>query len=107
MLDLRKIGNMLDQGSAERDIEQLDATANAEHRHIALVGAPGESELEGVASLVDAIGLRVNGVIAEEGGIDIGAAAEDEAIHKREDILFSSGDWGKNDRRAAGSDNGI
>ena len=82
MLDLRKIRNVLNQGASEGNIEKLDATANAEDRHVALVGAAGEGELEGVAGFINAVGLRVNGVIAAEGRIEIGAATEDEAIDK-------------------------
>ena len=44
-----RVGQVLDEGAAEGDVQQLHAAADAEHRHLALERGAGQRDLEGVA----------------------------------------------------------
>ena len=71
---------ILIQGAAERDVQDLEATTNGEQREAAALGTCDERELDCVAPRVrfPELGVRLGPVA---GGLDIFAAAEHEALH--------------------------
>ena len=52
-------GDVLNQRAAKRDIEDLMAAANAEHRHVIINCPTGNSQFEGVARVVDVLSCGV------------------------------------------------
>src|SRR5207253_8302382 len=70
---------ILIQGAAERDVQDLEATTNGEQREAAALGTCDERELDCVAPRVrfPELGVRLGPVA---GGLDIFAAAEHEAL---------------------------
>ena len=72
-------GDVLHEGAAERDVEDLDAAADREQRHVVGHGATGEAELEVVAGRRDVVDGRVPR-LAEALGLDVTAAGEHEAV---------------------------
>lgn len=68
------VGNVLDERAAQRDVEQLLAAANAQHRLVGGERALGDGELEGGALVLggDALVPRRR---TEERGIDVEGAA--------------------------------
>ena len=88
--------------------EGLDATADAQHRNLTVIGQTGDQEFCVVALLVDAMqqGRRL---LASPEGIEIAATTEDQAV----DTLQGVDDdvtvclWGDDDGHAASRHNGI
>src|SRR5215217_8815869 len=74
------IGDVLEEGAAETDVEDLDSAADAEDRQIAVECLAQERELEGVAELADVVGRRVDVGVAVDRRIDVGAAAEEQTV---------------------------
>ena len=77
---------VLVQRAAERDVQQLHAAADPEHRHLPLDGAAHERELERVA-----LGHRVDGRRVELGAVagrvDVGAADEHQPVDQVERLV--------------------
>ena len=75
-----EVGQMLVQRAAARHVERLHPAADGEHRQIALGRAGEHRQLVLVAHAVD-VGpeQRVRGV-AVDAGVDVGPAAEDQAV---------------------------
>ena len=70
--------------AAERDVQQLLAAADAEHRHVAVERAAGDGELEGGAAVLGG-DRRMAGRRAEQRRIDIeGAAGDDQPVDQVE-----------------------
>ncbi len=70
-----------DERAAERDVQELAAAANREHRQAQCACAEGELRLELVAARIDARGLRGE---PEALGRDVTAADQEHAIGERE-----------------------
>ena len=96
------VGDVLDQGSAERDIQQLLAAADAEHRHPSGKRAPRGGELEGGPAVLGG-DARVPGRRAEQRRIDVEAAAgDDEPVDPVEISGSGIGVVRQQDRQPAG-----
>ena len=71
------VGDVLDQRTSEDHVQELLAAADAEHWHVALERATGDSEFE-----IGARCLEFDGVVpvlgTEQGGIDVEVAAGDD-----------------------------
>jgi hypothetical protein len=70
-------GDILYERAAERDIDQLDAPADAEHRSVSRSGRIEEIDFELVTLRVDAIGRGMDGGGAITARLDIRTAAEE------------------------------
>src|ERR1700683_480567 len=81
-----QVGQMLQEGASERDVDQLHAAADAQHRHVALDGSARERYLEGI-SLGDRVNRVRPGLLAIGGGVDVGAACEQQAVDQIEYLL--------------------
>ena len=88
--------------------ERLDATADAQHRNLTVIGQTGDQEFCVVALLVDAMqqGRRL---LASPEGIEIAATTEDQAVDTLQgvddDVTVCLG--GDDDGHAASRHNGI
>ena len=96
----RRIGNILNQVAAERDVEHLMPAADAEDRPPACEEAADERELVAVAAVVDAAARGV--FLPVEGGVHIGAAGQEQAAA----ALGVGGVHGEYGLRAAGGECG-
>ena len=87
MLDLGRVlvGNVLNQGAAEGDVEHLDASANGEERQVALKGVIDQRQLEAIAQIGYAVRRRMDGMVAVACRINIGAAAEEQTVNGTEE----------------------
>jgi len=104
-LDL--VRNVLDQGPAEHDIQQLLAAADAEHRHPSGKRAFGRGELESCTAVLGS-DTRVAGRSAEQRGIDVEAAAsDDEPVDPVEISGSGIGVVRQQDRQPAGPANRV
>ena len=75
------VGDVLDQRAAERDVDDLDAAADAEDRACrGRSAASNEIELELIALGIDAVGRLGGRRCRRSARIDVGAAAEEEAV---------------------------
>jgi hypothetical protein len=81
-----RVGQMLVKRASERDVDQLHAAADAQHGHVALDGSARERDLEGV-SLGNGVDRVRPGLLAVGGGIDVGAAGEQQAVDQIECLL--------------------
>ena len=97
------VGDVLDQGAAERHVEQLLAAADAEHRHLAGKRASGRGELERGAAILGG-DRRMPGRRAEQRRIDVEpAAGHDQPVDMVEIILGGIGLVRQQDRQSAGA----
>ena len=80
------LGQVLAQAAAEGDVDQLHAAADPQQRQVARQGAAREGHLEPVAlgHGVDGLGVTL-GVV--DGGVDVGAADEHQAVDQVEDLV--------------------
>ena len=74
-----RFGQMLVEGAAEGDVQQLHAAADPQHRHVALQRPPGQRQLEAVTLGPGAGGLGV-GLGAVAGGVDVGTAGQHQPV---------------------------
>ena len=72
---------MLDEGSAAMNVQQLQTAANGEDRDVGLLGARKQAPFEVVALGIDFVEQWI-GRLAVLFGIDIGAAGEDKALRR-------------------------
>ena len=97
---LRFHGDVLDERAAERDVEDLDAAAHPEDGELPVERALDELELEGVAA-----GLRdrqvLGRLLAVAAGIDVPAAAQQDAVARIERVLQVTVHAGKAEPNAA------
>src|SRR4051812_46612975 len=80
------VGEVLHEVAAARDVQDLDAAADREHRHVPLERRAQERELRRVPLRANAVRLRVR-VGAVVGRIEVGAAGEDEPVERVERLL--------------------
>ena len=73
------LGQVLDEGAATGDVEQLHPAADAEDGKVALEGTADEGELEAIALGPSAPGLGVWGG-AVGGRVDVRAAGEQQRV---------------------------
>ena len=79
---LRRVSEMvLLQGSAEADVDQLEAAADPEHRDVARQRAIEQRELDGVARVVD----------VEGGGVDLAVARRPEKARRQQVVEEAAG----------------
>ena len=100
-------GDVLDEGSSEGDVEQLEAAADCERWDAAAGGLVGKLDLE-LVSVSTHVVQRVDGDTAVAVGFDVAPAGEDESVDPIEhggDGL--SRDGTKQDGDAAGSHHGV
>jgi hypothetical protein len=71
--------DVLEQGSAERDVQKLVAATDRQHRQVTREGGIEKTELEFVAGRVELLDLRVT-FLAVAGGVHVVAAGKDERI---------------------------
>jgi hypothetical protein len=96
------VGKMLDEIAATRDVQNLRAAADREHRHIAREGALEQRELGVIAFFADADGLWVR-LLSVELWVDVGAAGEDQPVHRIEGLVDSVRRRRHEERSASGS----
>src|SRR5215211_4592940 len=77
---------MLHEVASARDVEDLTATADGEHRHVALEGGFEESKLGAIAFGPDSIGLGML-LGAVQLRVEVGAAREEEPVERVESLL--------------------
>ncbi len=97
-----RVGDVLNERAAERDVQELLAPADAEHGHLLSDRAVGQGELEGGPIVLgrDRLVARLG---AEMGGVDVEVAArDDEPVDQREIGLDLLRLVGQQHRRAAG-----
>ena len=81
---------VLGERAAQRDIHQLDAAADRQHRDVLLAREPDERDLDLVALGVDVLGRRLAGS-GVPGGIDVAAAGQHQAVDAVEQARDSPG----------------
>ena len=86
LLVAEHVGQVLDQGATERDVEHLHPTADPEHRHVALHRAAHERDL-GLVALRDGAVRRRVGLGAVQRRIDVVAAGEDQPVDQVERLV--------------------
>ena len=97
------VRDMLDQGAAKRDIQELLAAADPEHRHVSGERAVCGGELEGSAAVLG-LDCRVPRRLPEQRRVDIEAAAgDDQAIDPPEIGRGGVGIVRQQDRQPAGT----
>src|SRR5262249_34775922 len=97
------VRDMLDQGAAEHDVQQLLAAADSEHRHPSLYSTPGRGELEGGAA-VFGLDRGMTGLGPEQRRIDVEAApGDDEPVDAIEIRESSIGVVWQEDRQSSGT----
>ena len=78
------LGQVLEQRAAERDVDQLHAPADGQHRQVARERAPQQRDLEasrsGTVPMVSACAACV------AGGIDVGAAGQHQPVDQVEQL---------------------
>jgi hypothetical protein len=86
LLVAEQLGQMLVQRAAARDVHDLHAAADPEHRQVALQRAAHERDLEAVALGDDAdrLGMVLGAVGAR---VDVDPAGEHEAVEPVEDLV--------------------
>lgn len=72
-----RIGDVLDERTPERDVEQLNAAANGENREIASDRVLDEPDFESIASGSNAVRFRVNGWCSVERWIDVATTGKE------------------------------
>src|SRR6185437_6500566 len=77
------LGQMLQQGAAVGDVDQLHATADAEHRQVALDRGAHQGDFEAVA-LGDGVNSLRMGLLAIARRVDVGAAGEHQPVEQLE-----------------------
>ena len=84
------VGQVLVQGAAQVDVEDLAAPADGEDRHVGLEGGGQEGPFTGVPIQVDApdLGVRVRTV---GGGVQVATAGEDEGVEHGDDVGGAGG----------------
>src|SRR5439155_4870164 len=98
--------DVLDEGAAEGDVQHLDPTAHAEDRQLLVERPLDELELEGVPVRVRRGELRVR-LLTVASGLDVAAAAEDDAVADLEDVgQVPVGDPRKRQRQPTGEGDG-
>ena len=81
------LGEMLQERASQRNIDQLHASADTEHRHIPLDrGAKQRDFKESRSGTVSGLGV---GLLAVAGGVDIGAASKHQAVEQVEHLARS------------------
>jgi len=75
--------DVLNQGTSERDVDQLCASTDGKRRRAAFAGALSEGELAGVTSGVRLAGLVVRRLIVVRGG-NVFAAREEQRVDAAE-----------------------
>ena len=86
--DAGKVGDVLVQRAAERDVQHLQPATDRERRGRPFDRGAGQRELGFVGGAVDAVHLGVP-FLAVAGGIDVGAAAQHErvdAVEQRHEV---------------------
>src|SRR2546428_9115322 len=73
------IRDVLVEASAQRDVDDLDASADGQEGHVVVERPVDEADLEGVTRLGDSA-RGVVALLAEARGVDVAAAREDEAV---------------------------
>ena len=76
-------GQVLNELAAQSDGDHLHAPADAHHRHLTAVGLADEVQLQDVAVDADAREIA-SGLFAQERGLDVAAAAQQQAVHEVE-----------------------
>ena len=96
----REIVEMLGERPALDHVQHLHAAADAQHGHVALERARAEAELEAVALRPGRADLRMR-LRAVGGGVDVGAAREDQAVEHVEHLVGTLGEHvvGRQDQR--------
>ena len=103
------VGQVLLERAAARDVHELHAAADAEQRDVALERAARQCDLERVALGPRALGHRVRlGAVA--GGVEVGAAGEDQPVDDVEHLVgvaLGLGVGRDHQREAAGGLDGV
>jgi hypothetical protein len=99
------VGQVLDQRAAERDVQQLHAAADPEHRQVAFQRAQRQRDLRAVAvgPGVGGLGMALDAVGAR---VDVRAAGEHQAVEAVEHVvgvLFDPGVGRQHQRDGAGA----
>ena len=79
------IGDVLIERAAERDVQQLVAATDREHRHASVHRGIDERELEAVGDVIDPVDRRMR-ILAVAARIDVGTAGQHEPGERREDV---------------------
>jgi hypothetical protein len=96
------VGNVLDQGAIESDVEELNSPANAENGPLGLERGPNQGKLEVVPLLIETVSLGVSPILAETARIDISATGKEEGVDQVEICWNRAGSEGEDDGGAAG-----
>jgi hypothetical protein len=95
------LGKVLDEVTAERDVQDLRSPADGEHGHVALERRSEQCELRAVASLVHAFGLRMPlGAVVLR--IEVLASREEDPVERVEGLIDAFLDRRHDERAAAG-----
>ncbi len=80
------LGEMLQQGAAIGDVDELHTTTDPKHRKVALDRRTHERDLEVIAlrDRVESLGM---GLLAVAGGVDVGAAGQHQAVKQVEYLV--------------------
>jgi len=87
------VGNMLDEGAAERDVEYLEAAANREDRKIESDRVLDQSDFEGIASRGDTVGFGMDCRCSVTGWIDVSSASQEESVDDCECVRWFEIQW--------------
>jgi len=100
------VRQVLGEGPAAGDVEDVHAAGDREERKIDVDRGPGHGKLESVAAVVRRVGLRV-GCLVIQRGIDVPAAGQQQAVKPRDQAGHRGGRNGRqHHRRPAGPLNG-
>ena len=94
--------HVLDEGTAENHIDDLDAAADAEDWEVGRSRRSDEVKLELITIVVDAVGRGVDLMLAIARWIDIRSACEEQSVNHAEQARDVVRLWGKDDGNAAG-----
>lgn len=78
------------QCAAQRDVENLCAAADSEHRKVPVYRGAHQGELPRVANAVRLIGAGMR-VVTVGGRVDVPAAGDDQAVDSAEDLVDDAG----------------
>ncbi len=104
MVDLiAEVGEVLVQAAAERDVEDLCATTDAQYRDPTRTRTAGELDLEAVQVGLGRPQRRVR-LGAVRGGMDVRTAGEAERVESVEQRIDLTGGYGREDHRHAAAE---